>query len=54
MKKVAPLTIVLRWSLLEVDKEKRLTSINIVDFPIEIDNDNDFRLLSIFLIENNR
>ena len=38
-----------QYRSIEIDKEKKLTSININDFPIEIDDDIN-RLLSILSI----
>ena len=47
-----------RYRSIEIDKEgKVVSSINIDDFPIEIDNDffiDSYRLLSILLSDNNR
>ena len=47
-----------RYQSIQIDKGKKVvTSINIDDFPIEIDNYffiDSYRLLSILLIDNNR
>ena len=47
-----------RYRSIEIDKEdKVVSSINIDDFPIEIDNDffiDSYRLLSILLSDDNR
>ena len=39
-----------RYQSMEIEKKKSVTSINIDDFPIKIDN----VFLSILLIDNNR
>ena len=47
-----------RYRSIEIDKEEKvMSSINIDDFPIEIDNDffiDSYRLLSILLSDDNR
>ena len=47
-----------RYRSIEIDKEEKVvSSINIDDFPIEIDNDffiDSYRLLSILLSDDNR
>ena len=47
-----------RYRSIEIDKEEKVvSSINIDDFPIEIDNDffiDSYRLLSILLSDENR